>query len=128
MKIKAELEINVLSEDIDDIMVSALEGGINYWCDKAEVVGDYLGEYASEQISRGGALRLYECEDNSVVYELTKEKLLKGIGMYLGNPYRPYNILDIRADNGYCINPGNVDAIVADMIVQYAIAGEIIYG
>ena len=54
-KVKVELEVNVSQEDIDDIVTIALEGGINYWCRKAEVVGDYLGEYASEQIS-GAAL------------------------------------------------------------------------
>jgi len=48
-KVKAELEINVTQEDIDDIVTTALEGGINYWCGKVEVDGDYLGEYASEQ-------------------------------------------------------------------------------
>ena len=32
-------EVKVTAEDIDDIMCSALEGGINYWCCKAEVVG-----------------------------------------------------------------------------------------
>ena len=30
-------------QDIDDIMVSALEGGINYWCRRVVVQGDYLG-------------------------------------------------------------------------------------
>ena len=61
-KVKAELEINVTQEDVDDIVTTALEGGINYWCRKAEVVGDYLGEYASEQIGRGGMLKLYDSE------------------------------------------------------------------
>lgn len=41
-KVKVELEVNVTQEDIDDIVTTALEGGINYWCRKAEVVGDYL--------------------------------------------------------------------------------------
>ena len=50
--LKLELEVVVTQEDIDDIMAGALEGGINYWCGEAEVVGNYLGEYASEQISR----------------------------------------------------------------------------
>ena len=31
-KVKAELEINVTQEDIDDIVTTAMEGGINYWC------------------------------------------------------------------------------------------------
>ena len=29
-KVKAELEINVTQEDVDDIVATALEGGINY--------------------------------------------------------------------------------------------------
>ena len=33
-KVKAELEINVTQEDIDDIVTTAMEGGINYWCKK----------------------------------------------------------------------------------------------
>ena len=43
-------------------MATALDGGITYWCNKAEVIGGYLGEYASDQISRGGKLKLYDYE------------------------------------------------------------------
>lgn len=45
--VKAEINVDLTQQDIDDIMVAALEGGIDYWCFKAEVIGDYLGEYAS---------------------------------------------------------------------------------
>ena len=55
--VKVALEIVLTQEDIDDIMCGALEGGINYWCDEAKVMGGYLGEYGSEQIARGGKLR-----------------------------------------------------------------------
>lgn len=58
--VSVTLEIVLTQEDIDDIMCGALEGGITYWCDEAKVVGDYLGEYGSEQIARGGKLRLSE--------------------------------------------------------------------
>ena len=63
MILNCALAVRVRNEDIDDIMVSALEGGINYWCRKAEVKGGYLGEYASDQISRGGELILHDTED-----------------------------------------------------------------
>ena len=53
-------------EDIDDIMSAALDGGITYWCCKAKVVGKYLGEYASEQIARGGVLLLYDSSKGRV--------------------------------------------------------------
>ncbi len=66
-------------KDIDDIMCAALEGGITYWCSRAEVVGEYLGEYASEQISKGGELRLYDCESDEV-YTLTLDKFFAWSG------------------------------------------------
>ena len=75
------IEINkkyeVTSQDIDDIMATALDS-ISYWCRKAKVVGEYLGEYASDQISRGGSLILYDAESNDC-WELNLENLLHGI-------------------------------------------------
>ena len=65
----------ISDEDIDEIMSAALAGGITYWCGRAKVVGEYLGEYASEQISRGGVLKLYDIEEPKAVYELTLDWL-----------------------------------------------------
>ena len=111
----------VLDEDIDDIMCTALEGGITYWCNRAEVVGDkYLGEYASEQISRGGELRLYDCESDAV-YTLTLDKFLRGLATYVSGCY------DIAVDSGR-VDPGQIDAEGADCIIQYAIFDDVIYG
>lgn len=115
----------VTPEDIDDIMVSALEGGINYWCCRAEVEGEYLGEYASDQISRGGVLKLHDSEEDEV-YELTKEKFLKGLEKYVKNPtysdFLEFVDHEVRLDTGYA------DAGVADAIIQYAVFDDIIYG
>lgn len=55
--VSVTLEIVLTQEDIDDIMCGALAGGITYWCDEAKVVGDYLGEYGSEQIIKNGELQ-----------------------------------------------------------------------
>lgn len=115
--------IKVTQEDIDDIMCSALEGGINYWCRKAEVVGDYLGEYASEQISRGGKLKLYDdVEDTDYVLELSD--VLNGITKAISEGYySKYGWYD-----GNEIDTCNVDANVADVIIQLAIFDDVIYG
>lgn len=115
--------IKVTEEDVDDIMCSALEGGITYWCYKAEVVGEYLGEYASEQISRGGTLKLYDSEEDEV-YELTLEKLIKGIKMAVEQSYyASYGWFD-----GESIDTCQVDAEVADVIIQLALFDDVIYG
>lgn len=115
--------IKVTDENIDDIMAAALEEGITYWCCEAEVVGDYLGEYASDQISRGGTLILYDSEDNEK-YELNKEKLLNGIMLAAKNNY--YS--DCEWINGNEIDTCSVDADVADCIVQFALFNEVVYG
>ena len=121
--VKATLNIKVTAEDIDDIMCSALEGGINYWCRKAEVVGDYLGEYASEQISRGGTLKLYDDVEDQV-YKLTLEDVLKGIQLAVQENY----YADYEWHDGTTLDPCQIDADVADVIIQLALFEEVIYG
>ena len=112
----------VSNQDIDDIMCTALEGGITYWCNKVKVIGEYLGEWAHEQISRGGVLMVHP--DDEAPRELTKEKLLGGIKQAIeAGVYSEYEWYDA---NG--IDTCNIDASVADCIVQLALFGEIVYG
>lgn len=122
--VKVEMEIIISQEDIDDIMCGALEGGISYWCNRAEVVGEYLGEYGSEQISRGGTLKLHDRE-NEKIYELTKEKFLNGVALWTKNPVG-CNCME-QIDGKLRLNTCNVDAVVCDAIIQYAVFGEVIY-
>ena len=122
--IPVKQQIKVTASDIDDIMCAALEGGISYWCGRVEVVGNYLGDYASEQISRGGTLKLYDCEDMDEVYELDREKLLKGIK----KAYEECYFADYEWCDGSVIDTCQVDAEVADVIVQIAIFDDVVYG
>ena len=112
----------VSDEDIDDIMSAALDGGITYWCGRAEVVGEYLGEYASEQISRGGTLKLYDIEDLKTVYELTLDKFLNGLRLWLENE-RAFALTEAGR-----LDIGQIDAAAADTIIQYALFCDIVYG
>ncbi len=125
VSLKVEMEIAVSQEDIDDIMVGALEGGIAYWCDKAEVEGKYLGEYGHEQIARGGQLKLHDREEDKV-YTLDLERLLNGIKLYAQNPVG-CNCLDM-VDGQLEIDCCYVDAVACDAIIQYALFGEVVYG
>lgn len=128
---KVPMLVEITNEDIDDIVCTALEGGINYWCSKVEVDGEYLGEYASEQISRGGKLKVFLDEpfdeNDTEEYELTNEKLLKGIKMYSESLDRPYEIV-VHEKNKFVLDCCQVDAEVADMIIQLALFEDIIYG
>ncbi|MCD8381150.1 MAG: hypothetical protein LUC95_12740 [Lachnospiraceae bacterium] len=124
-KLECKIPISITGEDIDDIMSSALDSGIGYWCIKAEVDGDYLGKYASEQISRGGKLKLYDVEGEQVL-TLTKGKFLKGLEKYISDPGSTNNILEFSED-GIKVDPCLVDSCAADCIVQFAVFGELVY-
>ena len=120
------IEINkkyeVTSQDIDDIMATALDS-ISYWCRKAKVVGEYLGEYASDQISRGGSLILYDAESNDC-WELNLENLLHGIEKAIeDNWFDDYGWYD----NGVLYTT-EIDGEVADVIVQLALFDDIVFG
>lgn len=81
-----------------------------------------LGEYAHEQIARGGSLMLYDAE-SSDKWELTLDKFLRGLVQAIedGVP------VAIDAGSG-SIDPSEVDADGADMIIQYALFEEVVFG
>lgn len=122
-EVRAEIRIELTQENIDDIMVTALEGGITYWCSEASPeCGELLKEYPSEQISRGGALLLYDFEEEAY-RRLDLEKFLKGFKLWVENGGDEYGAIeDGKVD---CCN---IDADCADAIIQYALFGEVIYG
>ena len=122
-EVKVEIRVELTQQDIDDIMVAALEGGINYWCDEAAVEGgEYLGKYASDQISRCGTLLLHDTDEDAY-RKLDLEKFLKGFKLWLENGGDQYG-----AVQGHEVDCCNIDAGCADEIVQYALFGEVVYG
>lgn len=122
--IVAEIKVSLTQEDVDNIMVSALEGGINYWCRKAKVVEERrCGDWGHEQIARGGALILHDAE-SSDKWELNLEKFLTGVKLWLQNNEDRYGAV---ASDG-TLDPGEVDAEMADLIVQYALFGKPVFG
>jgi len=109
-------------ELLDDICCTAFEGGITYWCIKAEVIdNDYKGaEHASDAISKGASILLHDSEDDYIedkqLYTLTKEKLVHGILLY-----------QKKHLNHKAVDALNIDGNDADTIIQYALFGEQVY-
>jgi len=118
------------NEEINDLVSTALEGGINYWCRKAVATESkedkkYVGvsdedqskiDFISDVISYGGSLTLYDAE-SSDKWVLNLEKLLKGIQKYCEhNNITPSNMME------------DYDADTADIIVQYALFDEQVFG
>lgn len=115
-----EVPLKVYNYHLDCILSGAFEGGSNYWADRVEVVeDDYHGaEYASEVISHGGRLLIHK-QDDDVPILLTKEKMLKGCKLYVAGD---------KDTKGRTFDIDRWDAIDHDMILQYSLFGEVIYG
>ena len=112
---EVKLNSEISNENLGDLLVAAFEGGINYWCDKIKIITNpENAEYASEVVATGGVVRLLVEEEWK---ELTKEMLLSGIARYCQEQkILPDEMME------------NHDAETADIIVQYAIFNELIYG
>lgn len=123
--VKVEKVIKLTVEDIDDIMVGALEGGINYWCGQAEVIEDKrVADWGHEQIARGGVLMLHDIEDPDEVWELNLEKFLNGFKLWVEQGRDKYGAVD---GNGL-VDCCEIDAACADEIIQLALFGEVQFG
>jgi len=104
--------IVVSNYNIDCILSYCFDGGSSYWIDRIEVVADdYKGaKYGSEVISHDGMLKAFVDGEKHL---LTKTKLLKGCELYAdGRDWRP----------------DDFDAEDTDIILQYALFGEVVYG
>jgi hypothetical protein len=115
-----KVTMEVLPEQMNDLMVTALEGGINHWCNKAVIA--YVPKnqkenvkYASDAIGFGGSLILYDAESDDK-WRLTQRNFLDGVRMEVERSGMTFDELY-----------ENHDADTADNIVQFALFGEIVY-
>jgi hypothetical protein len=108
----------ITDQVIDDILTAAFEGGINYWCSRVRIkAGTVLGEpgrWASECVSRGATLELLDGEDEW--HDLDRGAIERGIRQAATDN-------DLHVDVWY---EGH-DADDADVAVQLAIYGEVVY-
>ena len=122
--------IKVTGEDIEDIMCTALEGGINYWADYDRNDEEYLpymdyddepfSELCAKILMNGGRFWLISLDE---YFSFTLDKLMTGIQRWIDGGYDMYGAVD-----GDELDCGNIDSECADCIIQLALFGEIVYG
>ena len=110
---------SVSIETLENIVVTALEGGIGYWSvldnttkiwDKYDYCDLPCSQAAFELLYNGESLKFYDVEDETEVWQLTWKKLIKGVELFGG------------------VKEEDIDATVADQIIQYALFGKIMFG
>ncbi len=119
------------SEQISDILTSALEGGSNYWCRVVDCLApmttwEFDSEPKSEQghwaqdfpLNPGGKVLIVDKLDGDAgVLTLDAEAIQKGLNV-LAEKY-PWHITNILSEND--------DAETGDVLLQCSLFGDIIY-
>lgn len=109
----------ITASSIENIVVDALECVSTYWAGLDNTTPEWdakpkdlpVSQFATALLLSGKSVKLYDIEDDTEEWELTLEKLLKGIGKAMLDGR---TIEDIEDD--------------ADTALQYALFGEIVYG
>jgi len=116
MKIQVSITKETSGEDLRDILVTALEGGIGYWavCSWPDSMGyqEALELFALGKV----AFTIQDDEGDEDPAELTRDRLLSGLGQWM------------EEKGTVDIDPGQIDASDADCIVQLALFKTVIYG
>ena len=117
---------NFSDEDMVDIISSATYD-INYWCGIDNDTNEWwaarnelpkdttFDDLMYHILKKGEKILMYDAEDDAEVWYLTLDKLLNGIKLAIQNGYWTGRMDDI-------------DGEVGDIIFQYALFEEIVYG
>lgn len=128
---KYEVKVTELSvNDIETILDGAFDF-CEYWAEEIRLDVSNVG-IVSEQVEvettmskyalallNGGTINFVDIEDSNKVYVLDYKGLLKGVEMFITN-HKKYDISKMFN--------GQEDAYDMDIIIQYAIFGELVFG
>ena len=118
--IYATIAVELRRSDFDLIMYRALnEGGVAGWVDRIMTRGDLLADHAYQQIGRGGVLALHDYKSQKW-RNLTATDIIRGYRKYLEEGCH------VHIEDGFLI-PEDVTIPDADVIVQLALFGEVLY-
>ena len=128
-----QIDVKIDDQFFEDIIVTALEGGSNYWI--GHVIIKHPDEnkpkdtpnsiWAADALNKGGVVKFYP-DDEEKSYSLTKESLIYGLKHWINN--NPSGFELYNKDDYNNIDAGDIDADDADAILQYALFGEVVYG
>ena len=115
-----KIEIEISDQDIIDVLTTALEGGSNYWYWIEELPKDLNKEFStSESICKyvlahpENKIMISDVETDEELGYLCKDNIRTGISLF--------------TSAGYSFDPA-MDANDADILFQYIVMGEVVYG
>ena len=117
-EISATIKFTLDQHAIQHILSSLRDEYIVSWFKSFGIIGEPLAEDECKHFALGGTLRFYG-KDGMVDYDLTHEKFLIGIYIYLEKDLPKEIVYGKGIDNGL------TDEFVVNDIVQYALFGHL---
>lgn len=130
MNIKINIEIT--RGVLEDIFITAIEGGSDYWCDIDGLPNNFRREHKGKSFSEMVFIAVYDHnmkvnvfdtedsdDDRQAIGVLDKDLFEKRLQKMVDDGHGHYIMAEINASG---------DAISSDCIFQYLILNEIIYG
>lgn len=130
ISLKIQFNLKVTDEDLKNILEVGLSTGINYWGKIYE--NTTITNSIENIIYNNEEIVIKEIEDENI-FKLNKEKLLKGIKKSIkdGYGFGMYSFDEkwlIIKEKNITIDPIKIDSVAADVIIQYSLFGEIVFG
>lgn len=136
--IKFTVEKILTVDDMDDILTTALEGGIGYWARlmsddpdwikaeeqlKAKGVELYWSTVALQVLLNGDSIKMMDAEEapdspDLVIWTLDMKKFKHGCALFEQE----------RGSITGMLEDGSFDAVEADCLIQYGVFGEVQFG
>jgi hypothetical protein len=128
-------EVDLDDEFFEDIICTMFEGGSNYWIDKIKINhpdGNKPKDvpnstWAANALNNGGNIIIYPYGEDEEKITLVKNMLVEGLDKWAKN--YPTHVSIVHENTGKStIDAGDIDADDADIILQYALFNDVIYG
>ena len=125
--------VKVVTENISDILSSAIYGGIGYWACIDDTTPEFIinsfnnddsyEEICTRILLHGGHILIIDIWEEYGIYSLTLENLLTGIKRWIESGMDRYGTVSGNELDCCCI-----DSECADCIIQLALFDDIVYG
>lgn len=146
--IKSTIQVKITKEDVSDIICSAVNGGVGYWAAVSADDNDY-SEAKKHLVEQGADLKdvcfeevfaqiLFDGKELEVTdiekdktYLLSLEKLFIGLRAAIEEGYYSHYNWFVPDGDGFGewqLNCCQIDSEVADIIVQFSLFGEVLFG